>query len=173
MGKSNCGGCGKCNKCIKVKVKREKSKGVNQVVVINTAVTNVSTTLLQLSNGTFTFNNMRDESCNPCSPCGPSVLYNPNIFCVKCPGVYNITAKVILDTMPGSYNVMLAMDIDGYQATYDIITGTSLSLTLSDNFNLCKGDKIQFRIYSNSVTYTGNYIAGNISLVKVARYINC
>lgn len=173
MGKSSCGNCGNCNKCIKIKVKREKSKGVNLVVVPNTSVTNTNTTLLQLANGNFTFNNMKDESCNPCSPCGPSVLFNPNIFCVRCPGVYNVTAKVILDTIPDTFNITLVMDINGYQATYDIISGSSLSLTLANNFNLCKGDKIQFRIFSNNASYTGNYIAGNISLVKVARFINC
>lgn len=176
MGKSShgdCGGCGKCNKCVKIKVKREKAKGANQVITVPTAVTNVTTTLLPLTNGTFTFNNMKDSSCNPCSPCVPSSLYNPNIFCVKCPGVYNVTAKIILDTIPDTYTVTLAMDIDGYQATYDIITGSSLTLSLANNFNLCKGDKIQFRIFSNNVLYTGNIIAGNVSLVKVSRYIEC
>lgn len=173
MGKSKCGGCGSCSQCVKIKVKKEKAKGFNLVVVSPQAVTSNTSTLLQFSNGTFTFNNMCELSCYPCGPSSLSPNYNPNIFCIKCAGVYNLTAKIILDTVPGAYNVYVAVDISGHQAMYDVITGQEYSLTLANNFNLCKHEQIQFRIYSSNALYVGNVIAGNVSLVRVSRYISC
>lgn len=158
-------GCGKCGK-VKLKIPVPAPSGINKSVGAQ-AITTTSTTILQLTNGSFSFNNITNSCCSPCN--GNS---NTNIICLKCAGIYNITVFVTVDTAPGAETVFLALDVGSQQVLLYPLTGTGTAISFSTNLNLCSSDRIQFRIYATGA-YVGNVTGGMISIVKVSDRIGC
>lgn len=166
--KTNCGECGK----MKIKFPKDKAVGLNKNVV-NQAITSTNTTIMQLTNGNFSFDNITNKCYSCCNPCGGyNNTSNSNIICLSCDGLYNITTLVTVDTAPGAGVVVIALDVNSQQVLSYPLTGTELNISFSTNLNLCATDRIQWRIYFTG-TYTGNVTTGNVSVVKVNDRIGC
>ncbi len=168
--KTNCGDCGK----MKIKLPKAKSLGLNKNVA-SQAITTTTTTILQLTNGNFGFDNITN-GCHShcCNPCGGYSNWNTNsnIICLSCEGLYNVTVFVTVDTAPSGETITLALDVNGAQMMSYPLTGNGLVLNFATNLNLCSTDRLQFRIYATGA-YTGNVVTGNVSVVKVNDYIGC
>lgn len=162
------GGCVKaCCSGGKMKIKIPQTKTIAMNSNVSTqAVTTTTTTILLLTPGPFSFN-----SNNGCGRCCYNYNSNANAYCTQCAGVYLITAFITLDTAPSAQTVTLALDLNNTQFVAYPLTGAGTSLSFSTTANLCATDRIQFRIYS-TVGYTGNVVAGNISITRLGDRVN-
>lgn len=171
--KTKCGGCGK------MKIEQPKPQGFNRNVAAQ-AVTLTTTTVMTLTTGAFSFNNIGNNSCcckSRCSPCGgcynnQNINNNSNVVCLSCEGIYNVTTFVTFDTAPGANSVVVALDVNGQQVMAYPLTGNGQALSFSTNLNLCATDRIQWRLYGTG-SYTGNTTGGNVSVVRVSGRIGC
>jgi len=169
--KTNCGDCGK----MKIKLPKAKAVGLNKNVA-SQAITTTTTTVLQLTPGAFSFDNLssyyNNSCCNPCGGYSNTYTNNTNVICLSCEGLYNVTTFATVDTAPLTETVTLALDVNGQQVMAYPLIGSGQSLSFSTSLNLCATDRIQFRVFATG-TYVGNVVTGNVSVVKVNDRIGC